>query len=211
MAYGAILGQKPIIPKNPQTIATNVNYDNTITSSIISSDNVQGAIDQLFTSVSNGKTEIASAITDKGVSTSASDSFTQMATNINNISTGFYSSGIISQVTSNKIIQFSFQYPNALNINNIKYVVFYGCNSNLESSNNMYDLLTCLVCTNTINNSSYNNFALGNGSYGYTFNYTEKITINDNIITIKITLPSSSSAVFVTYPKSSYHYRVWVE
>ena len=46
------------------------------------------AINELKTSVSNGKSAVASAITDKGVSTSVSDSFSQMATNINQIKTG---------------------------------------------------------------------------------------------------------------------------
>lgn len=78
MAYGTILGQTPT--------ASNVTYNNSQTSSIITGTNVQQAIDQLFTSVSNGKTLIASAITDKGVSTSASDTFQQMATNIGQIS-----------------------------------------------------------------------------------------------------------------------------
>lgn len=81
MAYGAILGQTPT--------ASNVTYNNSQTSSIITGTNVQQAIDQLFTSVSNGKSLIASAITDKGVSTSANDTFQQMATNISNIQTGF--------------------------------------------------------------------------------------------------------------------------
>ena len=87
MAYGAILGQAPILPENPQTIATNVTYNNSQTSSIITGSNVQQAIDQLFTSVSNGKAQIASAITDKGVSTSANASFAQMAANIGTIQT----------------------------------------------------------------------------------------------------------------------------
>lgn len=43
---------------------------------------------QLFQSVSSGKNKIAGAITDKGVSTSASDTFDTMATNIRNIQTG---------------------------------------------------------------------------------------------------------------------------
>ena len=90
MAYGAILGQTPQIPENPNTVATNVSYNNSSTSSIITGDNVQEAIDQLFTSVSNGKTQIASAITDKGVSTSANDTFQQMAINIDNISNKEY-------------------------------------------------------------------------------------------------------------------------
>ena len=45
-------------------------------------------MNSLKSSVSSGKAQIASAITDKGVSTSASDSFSQMATNINQIKTG---------------------------------------------------------------------------------------------------------------------------
>ena len=40
------------------------------------------AINETFTSVSNGKTAIAAAITDKGVATAASDSFATMASNI---------------------------------------------------------------------------------------------------------------------------------
>lgn len=67
--------------------ASQISYDNNQTSSIISSNQVQGAIDQLFTSVSNGKSLIAGAITDKGVSTSANDSFSQMASNIKKIET----------------------------------------------------------------------------------------------------------------------------
>lgn len=79
MAYGSILGQTPI--------ASNVLYNNSQTSSIITGNTVQQAIDQLFTSVSNGKNLIASAITDKGVSTSGSDTFQTMANNILNINT----------------------------------------------------------------------------------------------------------------------------
>ena len=68
--------------------ATNVSYSNSSTSSIITSNQVQGAIDQLFQSVSDGKSLIAEAITDKGVSTSSSASFATMASNIRNISIG---------------------------------------------------------------------------------------------------------------------------
>ena len=44
-------------------------------------------IDELFQSVSDGKEEIAEAITDKGVATSATDSYSTMASNIRNINT----------------------------------------------------------------------------------------------------------------------------
>ena len=45
-------------------------------------------IDNCFQSVSNGKSLIASAITDKGIETEATDTFEIMAENIENISTG---------------------------------------------------------------------------------------------------------------------------
>lgn len=50
--------------------------------------NLQTEINNLKTSVSNGKAQIASAITDKGVSTSASASFSTMASNIQKIGSG---------------------------------------------------------------------------------------------------------------------------
>ena len=98
MAYGTILGQTPT--------ASNVSYNNSSTSSIITGANVQQAIDQLFTSVSNGKQQIASAITDKGVSTSADDTFATMAENIGKISTG---GGLGGYKSSN--LQYSYNTP----------------------------------------------------------------------------------------------------
>ena len=46
------------------------------------------ATNELKTSVSDGKTAIAAAVTDKGVNTAASDSFSTMASNIGAIPTG---------------------------------------------------------------------------------------------------------------------------
>lgn len=73
--------------------AADVSYDNT--TSGMTADDVQDAIDEVFQSVSSGKTLIAGAITDKGVTTSATDSFATMAANIASIPTGgnaeFYS------------------------------------------------------------------------------------------------------------------------
>lgn len=66
--------------------ASNVSYDNG--SSGMSSDNVQDAIDELFTSASNGKELIADAIAGKGVPTSANDTYATMAGNIEKIETG---------------------------------------------------------------------------------------------------------------------------
>lgn len=50
--------------------------------------NVKAALEGLKSSVSSGKNEIARAITDKGVSASGSDTFTQLATKIGQIPSG---------------------------------------------------------------------------------------------------------------------------
>ena len=81
------------------------NYTDQKTNQIVSDVNanfqeVEGAIstlngnmNNLFQSVSNGKSQIAGAITDKGVPTSASDSYSTMANNIRAIPTGGGGSG----------------------------------------------------------------------------------------------------------------------
>ena len=66
--------------------ASNVSYDNR--SSGMVATNVQGAIDELFTSASDGKELIADAIAGKGVPTSAEDTYATMAENIGKIETG---------------------------------------------------------------------------------------------------------------------------
>lgn len=57
--------------------------------------NVEGALSELFQSVSNGKTLIASAITDKGIPTSNIDTFEVMAANIGNIITSSSSDTLV--------------------------------------------------------------------------------------------------------------------
>lgn len=71
------------IPVPTDINAEDVDFDNTWTG--MTADNVQDAIEEVFQSVSNGKELLADAITDKGVSTSASDSFQTMATNISSL------------------------------------------------------------------------------------------------------------------------------
>lgn len=63
--------------------------------------NLVAAVNELFTSASNGKTNVAAAITGKGVPTSSSDTFGVMATNIKNIKVGDYSVG--DQIPTMKI------------------------------------------------------------------------------------------------------------
>lgn len=66
--------------------------------------NITDELKDCFQSVSNGKTLIASAITDKGIQTEATDDFEQMARNIRQITTGVQASGTAepSDVTSGK-------------------------------------------------------------------------------------------------------------
>lgn len=78
--------------------ASNVSYSNT--TSGMTSENVQNAIDELFQSVSEGKSLIAAAVTDKGVETAATDSFATMAGNIGQISGGGGSGSVFSKVAS---------------------------------------------------------------------------------------------------------------
>jgi hypothetical protein len=57
-------------------------------SNLFSATDVEGALKELFTNVSNGKTSIATSITDKGVSASGGDTFATLASKIRQISTG---------------------------------------------------------------------------------------------------------------------------
>lgn len=70
----------------PTTKAVNVQLADT--GDKFTATNMEGAMLELFTNVSNGKTQVASAITDKGVSASGSDTFPQLATKISTITTG---------------------------------------------------------------------------------------------------------------------------
>lgn len=56
------------------------------TEGLFAATEVEGALSELFTDVSNGKTSIASAITDMGQSANGSDTFTNLATKVRNIS-----------------------------------------------------------------------------------------------------------------------------
>lgn len=69
----------------PKTLAINVGVKDT-SGNFIATD-VEGVLSELFTSVSNGKTLIATAVTDKGIPASGSDTFLQLSTKIKEITT----------------------------------------------------------------------------------------------------------------------------
>lgn len=79
--------------KNVSSLSTSLNNNVTSINKNISEinsdiDGMNNSINQLFQSVSSGKDLVAEAITDKGVTTSANDSFSTMANNIRKIQTG---------------------------------------------------------------------------------------------------------------------------
>ncbi|CDX01310.1 Hypothetical protein DPCES_1423 [Desulfitobacterium hafniense] len=69
-------------------LAKNIGIEDT--SALFTATDVEGALSELFTNVSNGKTEIATAITDvdNTLSPSGSDTFLQLANTVRSISTG---------------------------------------------------------------------------------------------------------------------------
>ena len=76
---------------NATVVKMSTTDDTTVSNKLTTVDNsinsLNTEMNSLKSSVNSGKAQIASAITDKGVSTSASDSFSQMVTNINQIKT----------------------------------------------------------------------------------------------------------------------------
>ena len=81
-----LTAQKNYTDQKTQAIVNDVNENFQEVEGAIST--LNGTVNNLFTSVSNGKAQVAEAITDKGVSTSANDSFSTMANNISQIQTG---------------------------------------------------------------------------------------------------------------------------
>lgn len=71
----------------------------------MSSTDVQSAISELFSSGSNGKSQIASAITSRGIQTDATDSFSTMAGNIRKIKPHFLTITFRNQLTADETIE----------------------------------------------------------------------------------------------------------
>lgn len=103
------------------------------------SQTLKGAIAENFQNVSNGKTLIASAITDKGVPTSNTDSFQQMASNISSIN----SATIKDSYRENRVLVWEDDFDDeTLNMNNWRYATGYIRNNELQyytnNSKNIY-------------------------------------------------------------------------
>jgi hypothetical protein len=87
-----ILDQGTVASVNGQTgtVVLKANHINiTDSANHFSSTHIEGALNELFTNVSDGKTQIATAITDKGITASGSDTFTVLSNKIMQIQTGY--------------------------------------------------------------------------------------------------------------------------
>ena len=173
--------------------ATNVSYSNSSTSSIITSNQVQGAIDDLFTSVSNGKNLIASAITDKGVSTSGSSSWDVMAENIRNISTGYQVKIPSFQISDNygagRTQSLS---ANFYGITNVRGYMFMRNAENLPlTSRNTYPFLmingiSSSLTSPVVTYASHTDYSSTKNFSGSSYQRTYRVTISSNYILLQI-------------------------
>ena len=68
---------------------------------VLTSTNVEAALNELFTFASNGKSSIATAVTAKGVSASPADTFAQLATKIGQIPIGKKTASGTAQADNN--------------------------------------------------------------------------------------------------------------
>ena len=115
---------------------------------------VKGAINEVFQSVSNGKKLVANAITGKGVNTLATDTFQTMATNIGKISAGVSIEGKI------------------ITINNAKYKLSTDAKGNIIATiikhtitNNLSNAINSNTATEIDDNVSYNANISANSGY----------------------------------------------
>ena len=169
-----------------QETASTLYAAKTHTHEIANINGLQTELDNLKTSVSEGKSLIAAAVTDKGVQTAADATFQQMATNIGNISTfnPLYNT-IYGKDISISLINQSGQYANMLitidderlsliNPNRVA-IIFTSGNTNIE----------CIRYVTKISRYTCSWTYMGN-PYGTNFNFSygsNRITLTSDQFT----------------------------
>nr|WP_307771924.1 phage tail protein [Clostridium botulinum] len=91
-----VLTASDIKTENGQTIDEQLADITTDNKRLTKDKTITGAINELFTSASNGKTKVATAITGKGVPASGSDSYDTLSSKIKNIKTGYTQNDLIN-------------------------------------------------------------------------------------------------------------------
>lgn len=158
---------------------------NTTYSSLVTENKtVLGAINEVFTNVSNGKELLASAITDKGVETSNTDTFATMANNISSITASSGGNvtvnelGFLNAMKNRTSLAYLFYFASELteitgmidtsSVNNMSYM-FYGCSkltsisqldtSNVTNMSNMFYNCSKLTTIPQLDTSSVTNMS----------------------------------------------------
>ena len=130
------------------------------------------AYNSLKTSVSNGKSAVASAITDKGISTSATATFDTMASNIRAISTGVTLSPVVADFTFYQTMFMGgvppvYYYLYYFDTNMIqKSITDVGDNLGVEPVVRVYDIALNTFLTFSSNAGSIRNIAIVSGASG---------------------------------------------
>lgn len=137
---------------------------------------LKGAINEVFQNASNGKTLIAQAITGKGVSTSNTDTFQTMATNINSIQTVSDASGII------------------FTLNNKKYKL---------SKNDKGEYIATLLAYSVTSNLTHCTLDNTNTSIDYGNKYTCNISVNKGFIIDSVVITMGGTDVTSTVLKGN--------
>ena len=137
---------------------------------------LKGAINEVFQNVSNGKQLIATAITDKGVTTSSDSTFQTMATNIKNIQTVSDASGII------------------FTLNNKKYKL---------SKNDKGEYIATLLAYSVTSNLTHCTLDNTNTSIDYGNKYTCNISVNKGFIIGSVVITMGGTDVTSTVLKGN--------
>ena len=129
--------------------------------------NVEGALAELFQYVSNGKTLLASAITDMDITTLATATFEQMANNIRKITTSTVKIALysISNMTVNKGKTFNILYSS--NISAVKHEFSW------DGGSTFYDKTSEIVTENTVNYKYIHNAETAYDSFNMAIRVTD--------------------------------------
>ena len=160
--------------------------------------NMQEDITELKNSVSDGKAQVASAITDKGVATASNATFNTMATNIRNIQTertypnGFFKRDSLTDVTNSLLTILPSQYA-FTNIDMTRSWRIYD-----DLLNNGFNVHSLTTTTETVDDTTvtYRTFKLsppGDNNIGYIFSYTDSTLTSVNRYTVNL---GSFSSIF---------------
>ncbi|NFA98036.1 phage tail protein [Clostridium botulinum] len=134
--------------------------------------NLVNAVNELFTSASNGKTKVATAITGKGVPASGSDSYDTLSSKIKNIKTGYTQNDLINAEN----VEFSIKNIFSKNMDSgmLFFIKDYIYVINWKDSIKKYSLDGNLILSKKIDHNGFSS-----GSYTY-FDDIYKIFFHDN-------------------------------